>query len=529
MSSVLKGSSGDHPAPETATDRMNYDSTMVSSKKETQTIALPPVGRHTSVLESKVRKNSLSEVPDAKKPKLELPMKDVNMGGAITPGAPVEDSFESPIDAEIPNSPSFTGRAKEIPRFDISDDDAAKEKETQLEHEDEQNDVDELDRNDAPPEAATPPGDHNSLPAGEFLIHNSNATAYPNASNSGGRQAGKQQGAGIATWAFGEAQPHQQPQKPLYAQSRSTDVMPPWLQERRDNFVSLHSKADRQHQDILTFGAEVQMQGGRINHLEQVASEHTLKHEDTEARLKALEKQVRQDDRDAKIQALERKILELQEAGFPDERERSPQRTGLGTKARSPSPRSPRFQPRTGEGSPPAFENEDLDIVVGGWNDARKSDATDEIRNIFKAVGCEASIAEIFTPYSRTNFAKIKLNFPQPEAHISVRRQIQFNILDKLRAKSFTSGVPGSVGNKIWSTKSKTPEERAKTRAIVLTKTYYRSLSPGEGKPCFSEDDIEISWNGKVYIDKPSRRELTRALAVSGAHIIPYPDYELTR
>ena len=57
------------------------------------------------------------------------------------------------------------------------------------------------------------------------------------------------------------------------------------------------------------------------------------------------------------------------------------------------------------------------------------------------------------------------------------------------------------MGNKIWSTKSKTPEERAKIRAIVLTKTFYRSLSPGIGKPCFGEDDIEISWNGEVYIE----------------------------
>ena len=69
--------------------------------------------------------------------------------------------------------------------------------------------------------------------------------------------------------------------------------MPPWLQEIRDNFLSLHSKADRQHQDILTVGAEVQTQGVRIGHLEQVASEHTLKHEDTEACLKALEKCVK--------------------------------------------------------------------------------------------------------------------------------------------------------------------------------------------------------------------------------------------
>ena len=154
--------------------------------------------------------------------------------------------------------------------------------------------------------------------------------------------------------------------------------------------------------------------------------------------------------------------------------------------------------------------------MIGGWNDARKNDAIDETKNIFNAVGCDASIAEVFIPYSRTTFAKVKLNFPQPEAHISARRQFQFNILDKLIAKNFTSHIPGSVGNKIWSTKSKTPEERAKIRAIVLTKTFYRNPTPGEGKPCFGEDAIEISWNGNVG-DPP-------AYDTRGADPSPDPD-----
>ena len=233
-------------------------------------------------------------------------------------------------------------------------------------------------------------------------------------------------------------------------------------------------------------------------HLEQVASEHTLKHEGVEARLKALETKVSQTNRDDKIQELERKLLELQEGGFVDDRDRSPARTGLGTRNRSPSPRSPRFQSRGNDNFSGLPDNDDLDIVIGGWTDARKNDAIDETRNIFKAIGCDSSIAEIFVPYSRTTFAKVKLTFPLADAHISVRRQHQFGILDKLRSKNFTSGVPGSTGNKIGSTKSKTPEERAKIRAIVLTKAFYRGLS---GKPCFDDDSIEISWNGKVYVD----------------------------
>ncbi|CAE7247915.1 unnamed protein product [Symbiodinium sp. CCMP2592] len=403
-----------------------------------QLVSLPPVGRHTDALEktfparnipsredkpndARVRKNSLNNTPETKKPKLDVPVKseDADMqvptaNGDVTPGASIEDSFESPRDVEIPCSPSFNP-ARDIPHFDISDE----------EGHDTQRDADD--------EAA-----EDELNRIEDLIRS----------------------AVVSSNRFNQAQAfHAGP------------------------FLSLqtsHLLADRQHQDILAFGAEVQMQEKRLKDLEHKITEH---------------------DVEAKIRALERKILELQETGG-GEGDRSPVRTGLGTRHRSPSPRSPRFQNhRNGDASPQNFDGEDLDIVVGGWNDARKSDAIDETKNIFKAVQCEHVIADVFVPFSRTTFAKVKLTFPQPEAHISIRRQFQFNILDKLRAKKFQSGVPGSVGDKIWATKSKTPEERAKTRAIVLTKTFYQQLSPGLGKPCFNESDIEISWNGKVYID----------------------------
>ena len=70
---------------------------------------------------------------------------------------------------------------------------------------------------------------------------------------------------------------------------------------------------------------------------------------------------------------------------------------------------------------------------------------------------------------------QVRLTFPNPEAHISVRRQFQTSIVDKLKSKSFTSGVAGSVGSRLWATKSKTPEERAKIRAIVLCKEFIHS------------------------------------------------------
>ena len=118
----------------------------------------------------------MSDIPELKKLKLEIPPeKDVEMpnvegDGGITPGASVEDSFESPVDAEIPASPSFIGKAKEILHFDISDEDT-QVKQTQLEPENVKDGItdDELDRSAVPREAptASAQGVDPKFPAGE--------------------------------------------------------------------------------------------------------------------------------------------------------------------------------------------------------------------------------------------------------------------------------------------------------------------------------------------------------------------------
>ena len=49
----------------------------------------------------------------------------------------------------------------------------------------------------------------------------------------------KQPGAGVAKWSFGDPTSSQAAQKPLYDAINTAEVMPPWLQEIRDNFLSL--------------------------------------------------------------------------------------------------------------------------------------------------------------------------------------------------------------------------------------------------------------------------------------------------
>ena len=95
------------------------------------------------------------------------------------------------------------------------------------------------------------------------LIHNS-----PLIPNSGA--APPQPAAGIAKWAFSGPTPAQAPNplptsgmtQPSYVNFQSpSDVMSPCVQEIRDGFFGLHQKADRIHQEMSSFGPEIQAHG----------------------------------------------------------------------------------------------------------------------------------------------------------------------------------------------------------------------------------------------------------------------------
>ena len=456
---------------------------------------LPPVGRHTQALEAnlpRVRKPSIQETPDLKKPKLEAPDADMTLieapgvvvVGEIEPGHIDTQSTEPEGDVDIPTSPHFATKAATV-HYDLTKEDDENSPDVVLNTQS----LKELPKiNDELAHADTerlPTAAATALPAA-CLIGNSTASNF----NPNLLPQQPQPAAGISKWAFGPQTTSPPPDAPAppYV-STAPDVMPPWVQEIREGFFGLHNKADQIHQQMCTFGAEIQAHGVRLASLEQVASEHTSKHESSDARIKALEN---------KIEALIAQNDAL--TSRPDYRSRSPTRTGLGTRGggRSPSPRSPRFVNRGDFQAP----NEDLDVVIGGWTDARKSDAFDEVKNIFRAIGFENAIEEIWAPFSRTSFAKVTLVFPDPQAHLNVKRQFQTQIISKIKSKDFRSGIVGSEGVRVWATKSKTPEERAKIRAVVLTKEFYKTQSAGPGQPTFGEEDIEISWAGKVFIDR---------------------------
>ena len=106
--------------------------------------------------------------------------------------------------------------------------------------------------------------------------------------------------------------------------------------------------------------------------------------------------------------------------------------------------------------------------------------------------------ADLWAPSSRTNFVRLTLAFPDESAHISQLRTYQNSIIHALKSKSFRSGIEGQSSCKLWATKNKNPEERARVRACVLTKVFFENLPEFQGQRVATP---EIVWPGRVFLN----------------------------
>ena len=259
------------------------------------------------------------------------------------------------------------------------------------------------------------------------------------------------------------------------------------LHQIHSSLQDLHSKADtnkdsqdRTHAELVGLRAEMQQQGVRTSHLEATTREHSSLHEGTLLRVAALEKQV---------QDLQRQEADRSRSPTPAGRGASRERSG-----RSPSqPRSPRDD---------RDPEEDLEIVIGGWSEARRSDVEHEVRQIFQRLKIEERLQEVIVPivpYVRVNVCRVYLKFPPNAQNIRAQRAFQTQTLDKLKSTRFLSGVAGSKNNQLWMTKNRTPEERNKIRGLVQTKEFYIHVKYGDDR---QREAPEIDWRGRVYVGR---------------------------
>ena len=111
---------------------------------------------------------------------------------------------------------------------------------------------------------------------------------------------------------------------------------------------------------------------------------------------------------------------------------------------------------------------EDLQIITGGWVDAKNSDLDKEW---FTSLRLEGHIHDIIVPYVRSSHVKIELSLG-PEASIVSGRLLQKNVIDALKRSQFKSKIPCQEEYRIWITLHRTLEERNRVKAVVSVKEF---------------------------------------------------------
>ena len=152
---------------------------------------------------------------------------------------------------------------------------------------------------------------------------------------------------------------------------------------------------------------------------------------------------------------------------------------------------SPRSTTASGMGGQPIVD--DLQLVIGGWKEARKADIEEEVRRLFSRLEATPLLKDLHTPFIRSNFARIELQFGTSK--LAERRQVQALTLKALKqrfANEPTSQIPQQTGNRLWASRNRSKDERAKIRALVGVKEYCAQHI----NPMF----IDLDWRGKLWI-----------------------------
>ena len=160
----------------------------------------------------------------------------------------------------------------------------------------------------------------------------------------------------------------------------------------------------------------------------------------------------------------------------------------------SPAPPLPDQSPRstapsTLGGKPPV---DDLQLVIGGWDDARRGDIEQEVRELFSAIEASPLLTNIHVPFVRSRFARIELHFTS--TGIAERRRIQTLTLEALKKAltDYTSTIQGQQGKRLWVTRNRSKEHREKIRALVSMKDY--------AKRYLEENQIDLDWRGRLWL-----------------------------
>ena len=192
---------------------------------------------------------------------------------------------------------------------------------------------------------------------------------------------------------------------------------------------------------------------------------------------KVLKLETRQDAQLERTSALETRINAL-EAEIQDMRSRSPSVTSGADRSLSPRGAGGR---RT--------QRDDWQLVIGGWREAKREDIESEVREWFARAECAPLLQAIYCGSVRSNTCRVDLLYVQDT--MQERRKMQSACVDALKAAAKPSRIEGQPSGTLWAKRNRSPEERARIRAIVTLKDLVpKHLSPR---------DYEFDWRGRFW------------------------------
>ena len=187
----------------------------------------------------------------------------------------------------------------------------------------------------------------------------------------------------------------------------------------------------------------------------------------------------------ARLDEMEAEMKDLREARSVSP---APQRHPHG----NPQDLSPRST-AAGSSNPNRPIVDDLQLVVAGWREALKSEVELEVRKLFAAIDASALLHDIHVPFVRTNFARVELLFTSTK--LQERRRIQTLVLTNLKKyleQERYSKISQQASSRLWITRNRSKEDRAKIRELVAMKEYCSKHI----NPSF----IDLDWRGKLWV-----------------------------
>ena len=135
---------------------------------------------------------------------------------------------------------------------------------------------------------------------------------------------------------------------------------------------------------------------------------------------------------------------------------------------------------------------DDFQLVIGGWDEARRTDIEQEIRYLFDQIGARALLHNIHIPFVPSRFARIELLYVS--GSLSDRRKVQTLTLQALKShlEGYTSTISGQERRRLWATRNRSREDREKIRALVSIKDW--------ASKHLSTQFIDLDWSGRLWI-----------------------------